>query len=323
MGLKLSKADNIILKNIAYNSRILEKVLAKKCNLSKDSIRYRIHRLETSGIITGYSNFIDYKILGYKSFKLYIKLNATIEQKQELIKFLKSQPQVFSIFESHGNWDLGLAIFAKSNIAYYQLENELLFKFGNIINNKNFCIMLDAIIINGNLIYKDNETQQFSFWKEITPPLEIDEKDKLILNILNKNSRENLVNLSQKVKLSIDSVSKRIKKLKEDKIITFYSTKIDYNALGFEKYKLFLYAQNYSDEAEEKLIRFFKGIKNTINIIRIIGPWKLEIEFLIEKHQEFEEILSELQKNFSKNIQRLEYFIYRNDTYPPSENILI
>ena len=48
MEIKLTKADKIILKNIAHNPRIFEKKLAQKCNLSKDSIRYRINRLEKS-----------------------------------------------------------------------------------------------------------------------------------------------------------------------------------------------------------------------------------------------------------------------------------
>lgn len=75
-------------------------------------------------------------------------------------------------------------------------------------------------------------------------------------------------------------------------------------------------------EVENKLLDFFKQIKNTINIIRIIGPWKIEVEFLIEKHQDFEKILSDLQKTFSNDIQKLEYFIYRNDNYPESSNIM-
>jgi len=312
--IKLTKADNIILKNIAYNSRIFEKKLAQKCNLSKDSIRYRINRLEKLGVIQGYSNFIDHKILGYKSFKLYIKLNATLEQRKGLIEFLSAQKEVFSIFESHGNWDIGVALFAKDNIGYYNFENKLLLKFGDIINSKNFCIMLDAKIINNNLIHKDKDIQEFSVWEEGGSE-KIDDKDRALISALNKNSRETLVNLTGEVDLSIESISKRIKKLVEKKVIAFHSTNIDYGLLGFEKYKLFLYTKNYSNETEKKMFDFFKDIKNTINIIRIIGPWKLEIEFLIKKHKDFEEILSKTQGVFSENIQKLEYFIFRNDTY--------
>ena len=97
---KLTKADRSILKNMAYNPRIFEKELAKKCNLSKDSIRYRIKRLENLKIIEGYGIFVDFTTLGYSSYKLYLKLNATIKEKEELIKFLGKEKQVFSIFDS-------------------------------------------------------------------------------------------------------------------------------------------------------------------------------------------------------------------------------
>ena len=88
MGIKLTKADKIILKEIAFNSRILEKELARKCNLSKDSIRYRTLRLEKAGIIRGYGVFVDYTRLGFESYKLYLRLNATFEERKKLMAFL-------------------------------------------------------------------------------------------------------------------------------------------------------------------------------------------------------------------------------------------
>jgi calcineurin-like phosphoesterase len=93
--------------------------------------------------------------------------------------------------------------------------------------------------------------------------------------------------------------------------------------LGFEKYKLFIYTKNYSDEVEKELIAFLKSKKNTINLIRILGPWKLEVEFLIKEHDDFDKILSEMQKKFEKNIQKLDYSIFRNEVRFPSEKLLV
>ena len=47
---------------------------------------------------------------------------------------------------------------------------------------------------------------------------ELDEKDCLILNLLQENCRMSLTDISKKVGLSIDSVKKRIKRMIKDDI---------------------------------------------------------------------------------------------------------
>jgi len=321
MEVKLTKHDKIILKNIAYNPRIFEKELARKCNLSKDSIRYRVNRLEKLKIIEGYGIFVDYTTLGYSSYKLYLKLNATIKEKKELVDYLKQQKHVFSVFESEGNWDVGTAIFTRNRKDYYEFENKLLNRFGIIISSKRFCLMYDAIIFDNNLIHNGN-FKEFSFWKSNNQE-EIDEIDKILIHELHKNGKESLVNLASKAKLSIDAVSKRIKKLNEKKIISFYSAGINYNLLGYEKYKLFIHVKDYSDEFEKEIISYFRSRKNTLNIIRMIGPWKFEVEFLIKEYDEFKKLLSELQEKFPKYILKLDFSIFRNEILFPSENLLL
>ena len=84
--IKLTKADKTILSLIEYNPTITEKKLAEKCHLSKDSVRYRLRRLEREDVIKGYSSILDYKKLGYDSYKLYLKLNCTQKQRKEIGK---------------------------------------------------------------------------------------------------------------------------------------------------------------------------------------------------------------------------------------------
>ena len=238
-----------------------------------------------------------------------------------MIAFLKGQKHVFSIFESHGNWDIATAIFAKNRQEYYDFENRLLLKFGRVIHSKKFCLMLDAVILSNNLIYDDKKIQEYSFWK--SDKIEnIDERDKILIYELHKNSKETLVNLAEKSRLSIDSVSKRIKKLNEKKIISFYTTDIDYNLLGFEKYKLFIYVKKYSEDFERQLFDFLKTKKNTLNIIKTIGPWKIEVEFLIKEYDDFQKILSEMQEKFPEYILKSDFSIFRNEVWFPSENLL-
>jgi len=321
MDIKLTKADKIILKEIAFNSRIMEKELARKCNLSKDSIRYRIARLEKAEIIRGYGVFVDYTRLGYESYKLYLRLNATFEQRGKLRAFLEGRKEVFATFESNGNWDVAVAVFAKSRQEYNVFENDLLSQFGKMIISRDFCLMMDVKMFDYGMIHSGTSSKVISLW-DGDGSEKIDEKDVLLIKELHKNSRESLVNLSATIGLSVDAVSKRLRKMEANKVIQFYDADIDYGALGFDKYKMFIYVQDYSTDIENQLMEFLQRQKNAINVVRMIGPWKLEVEFLIEKHEVFEKVLSEMQEKFGNVIQKLDFSIFKNEVWFPAKEMV-
>ncbi|MHA1835496.1 MAG: Lrp/AsnC family transcriptional regulator [Candidatus Odinarchaeia archaeon] len=62
--------------------------------------------------------------------------------------------------------------------------------------------------------------------------MKIDEKDKIILEMLKKNARTPLKDIAKKLGLSIPSVSFRIKELIKNKIIRGFHASIDYEKLG-------------------------------------------------------------------------------------------
>jgi len=311
----LSLIDKKIISMMDYNPRITFKELAKACHLSKDTIKYRINKLEKEKIILGYTCYIDYKKLGNQSYKLYFKINGTTEQKNALKEYLRKQKNVFAIFDSNGTWNFAVALFAKTHQEFNKIENSLLEKFGEIITDRRFCTMIEAKLIHKNLLEiekKDNLQEEYSFWGEIENK-KLDDIDKKIVKILHENSRESLVNISDKLKLSIDAVKNRINKLKENKLLYIYKTKINYEILGYDQYKLLLYPKTYSDETEEKIINFLKNNKNCINIIRTIGPWKIEAEFLSKKTNEIDKVLDELYNSFRENILNIEVSTLRNE----------
>ena len=243
--MKLTKADKILLRELEYNARIFEKELANMCHLSKDSVRYRMNRLKELGIIETPGAFLDHTKQGYDSYKAYFKLNATKKQKEELVKYLQTKKEVFATFEASGSWDFGIVVFTITRKEYYEFESKLLSKFGKILYSKDFCLMTEATMLQTNTIQTGNKRKKFKIWDG--GEKKIDEKDKEIINELHKNAKQTLVSLSGKLGMSIDSINKRIKKLVQEGIISFFKTPINYQLLGYEKYKLFIYVKNYSD----------------------------------------------------------------------------
>jgi Lrp/AsnC family leucine-responsive transcriptional regulator len=322
---ELALVDKKILSMLEYNPRVTFKEIAKACHLSKDTIKYRINRLEKEKIITQYTCYIDYKKLGNQSYKLYLKLNGTTEQREKLKEYLRKQKNVFAIFDSSGNWNFAVALFAKTHQDFNAIENSLLEQFGDIITDRKFCTMIDAQLFQKNLLgldKRDVKEEEYLFWGEIENK-KLDDIDKKLIKILHENSKTSLVDISEKIKLSIDAVKNRIQKLKENKIVNIYRTGINYEKLGFDSYKLLFYPKIYSEKIEKELIDFFRNNKNCIDIIRTIGPWKLEVEFLFKKTTEMDKLLDELYNNFKDNILDIDLSIFRNEEILACNELLL
>lgn len=63
---------------------------------------------------------------------------------------------------------------------------------------------------------------------------ELDEVDIKILRILNGNARKSYRDIAKELDLSLTTVSKRIKRLEEDKVILGYAPMLDQEKLGFD-----------------------------------------------------------------------------------------
>lgn len=64
--------------------------------------------------------------------------------------------------------------------------------------------------------------------------MQLEETDKKILNILVNNSRLSLRQIAKKANVSVATVMHHLKKLEEEKIINKYTTKIDYEKIGYD-----------------------------------------------------------------------------------------
>jgi len=64
--------------------------------------------------------------------------------------------------------------------------------------------------------------------------MEIDKKDKDILNVLLENSRLSYRRIAKKVKISVATAMHRVKALENEKIIKQYSAILNYDTLGYD-----------------------------------------------------------------------------------------
>ena len=131
---------------------------------------------------------------------------------------------------------------------------------------------------------------------------EIDKKDAIILDLLQKNCRMSLTEISKHVHLSVDSVKKRINKMLENRI--FYpKIQLRPRNFGFPNVVDVKIKLQYSSEQEmEALIAYLKSHPNVIEIFSVSGEWDLTMVIIAKDAIDLGKITAGIRNRFGKII---------------------
>jgi DNA-binding Lrp family transcriptional regulator len=100
----LDKTDVKILKTLLENARLSNRQIAKKVNVSVGTVIAKIKKMETSGIINGYSATLDYENLGYELTvitEIIVSKGKLLDVEKEIAKI----PNVCVVYDVTGATD--------------------------------------------------------------------------------------------------------------------------------------------------------------------------------------------------------------------------
>jgi Lrp/AsnC family transcriptional regulator, leucine-responsive regulatory protein len=314
--------DRKMLYELHKNARITETALAKKVGRSKESVRYRMRKLQEKGIIIGYRAWFDPSKLGFTSAKIYLTLANNPERVDAFKAHLKTEKRLFWFGIAHGAWNAGLTFYINNSREFFDLKNNIYTQFKDIIldNRTGF---LTSVHVGDLSFLTGMESQWMTFFDSTTKPVELDKADKEILKRLYNNAREHIVTIAEHVHLSPETVRQRIKRLEREGVISRYRATIDYNKLGYEFFKTFLYFTNLTPEEEMRLMEYSRVHPHILHLMKQISAWDVELEIMAENYLHYNQILDELTREFSSIITKTETAIMGEDYVYPAKHILL
>jgi len=320
MAQDIDKIDRRILFELDKNARIPETQLAKKLNRSKESIRYRIKKLTEDGIILQFTTWIDPTKLGWQTAKVYLKLANIPQKKKQFIEYVKKDKRLFWLGIADGAWNAGLTFFVKDNREFFNLKNEIFSKFKDLILESWTASLVSVHYSERTFLHNSNSAWSSMFDKP--DKIQLDNISIKILKELLKNSRASVVSIADKYKTSVDIIRNRIKKMEEQKIINRYTISTDYQLLGYEFYKTFLFFKNLTEEDLESLMSYCEKSQNIIHLVKQISPWDIELEIMCKSYEEYNKIISDVTEKFAHTIQKIETAIMSEDYVFPSKKFV-
>lgn len=132
----LDELDYRILSLLAIDARMPLITIANKLNTSYKVVGYRLRRLEKREIILCYRADINYNVLNYTHYKVFLTLhNNSKEREAQLLDYLRMHRNVVYVTKALSMSDLEFECIIPSSADFYALIRELRAKFFDIIQD--------------------------------------------------------------------------------------------------------------------------------------------------------------------------------------------
>lgn len=227
----MDKKDLIILENLDKNSRDSLNKISKKSGLSKQSTFNRIKKLEKKGIISYLSIIDDFKIGRITSY-LYIKLRGIETNRlNDKIVMTKKINNVSWITDLFGKYDLSVSFYFYNIEEFCSKLNEIFKVFKGFIAKKSIYVCKKFVILDHNLMNKKDRNSYIL--KNLNKKVELNLKQKKLLDLVETNARVNYVELNKKLGIPSTSIKNLLQNLIDKKIIRQYKILINYKKLGY------------------------------------------------------------------------------------------
>ncbi len=124
--------------------------------------------------------------------------------------------------------------------------------------------------------------------------LNISKKDRDLLFQLNQNSRQTTAQLAKKIGLSKQSATYRINNLKERGLIFQFYSLINFTALGYHPYKIFLRMNNLSNKEINEYLRLLQNKKYVVWTMHCGGHFDIVVGIISKNSEHFRKIYLEI-----------------------------
>ena len=284
----LDTKDKKIIEVIDYNSKMPLNEISKKTNLKKDTINFRIKKLEKDKIITLYYCVIDYYKLGFSSYKIYLKVKSS--SKQKIINYFMGILDVKFISELLFEYDLCIFFNSKSQINFYKMYNDFLEIFSQDILKKEFFEVLEQYHFSHPL-YENSKKFKIEKQKDI---LKIDETQKQILQNLSLNANMKFIDLSIKLNKNSSTLIYSFRNLLDKKIIIGTRPRINYSKLN----KIHFIVLISLSSGLNSVLDYITTLENVIYISKGFSSFDFEFEVVLNSQKDLNNFLESLTNKF-------------------------
>jgi DNA-binding Lrp family transcriptional regulator len=316
--INLDAIDYKILYELFLNSRQSSNAISKKTNINQSVVKYRITKLEKTGIIRHYCIVPDFQKIGYHLYLFYINLQyASPGKEMEIITYLQKRKNTWRIESSQGKYNIILTVVVEHTEELISFYKDLLENYSNYFK---------TISISQSYELPQPQPMQYqkrriNDQKRTTVPGDWKDKEKTasykkILSLLNKNARIPTIDIAQQLNISVPTVISYTKQLLQDGIIKKYTVILNDEKIGLKR---FLIRFTFADYREiDHIIQYLRSNSYIEEIYKIIGEYHLEITLHTNTLEHFHAFMEDIRNRYANDLKDYDYCIINKIYMVPS-----
>ena len=321
---QIDQKDRRILHQLDMHARLPINEIAKNVQCSREIVEYRIQRLHKLGIISGAHTVFDLDLIGYRSFRLLLRLfKLNKEEKERFLNYLIFHHHTWWVASIGGRWDIIINFLAKDAAQFNHIFEELVTRYGQYIQEYEILTYINIhdyprkYILLSKSEKKEKiqhsklnskSSSQFHHSMQYNPHLSLDTTDLHIMTQLANNAQHSYTQIAQEVGLTRNAIKGRIHSLEKNGLILGYRLSFHPSKFGRSSYLLLLNINNLKQERERELITFAKFNSSIIFVVKHIGKYRITFECEVENEYHFHELLSEIRDRFNDIIIDFDFF---------------
>lgn len=311
--IKLDAYDRKIVETLLINSREQISAIGKKIRLRRENVNYKMTRLVKEGLIKEFNTIINEKMLGLSHYVVFLELiNLQENTEQQILEYLKDSKFMSWIGTSAGKWSFVFDIVIDNNTQLDKILNGLLIRFGEFIDSYVLLKLQEGDYFGFKFL---GIIKKSTFNHRGIKEYKIDKIDLKILSLLNQKSRMSLVAISEKVELTPNGVSNRLKNLEKRGFISGYTISLDWKKLDYEWFGIQLKLIKFGEDIDKKLIGYFNQHQNIVFYYKYLGgSWDYDIGVIVKNSVELRDFINEFRKKFSDIAKISDVFLVLEET---------
>lgn len=294
-------ADKKIIACLSSDASQSHKSIGKKIRLSKEVVRYRVNKLEESGIIKTLP-IVDFPLLNFTKIEIYLLLpDTSVIDVNKLKAQIRNPKSIACLTFSLGTYNMCISIRLHPKDTIYPLIHEI----EKQASNK---------VLKTEIVYITEETYFMNKFATSVPeppevytiPAKTIELDQDYLDLIQLlYTKKTLMEIAKASNISLNTVIKRLKFLKEKRIIRKFSVTLDFDKIDLEGYRI-LVKHNNQAHLGRKITEYLGHVNEIDHISTMFGRYSLEFDYYTADHFKFIDFISQLQATFGQQIEEME-----------------
>ena len=304
---KLDIKDQKIIYYLDLNSRQSFSQIGKKVGLHKDSVAFRVKRLEEKGIIVRFNTLIDSLKLGYTCMRFYLNFQyITPEIKKEIIDHFVDFRRTQLVASPEGGFELCVFMLAKNVIEIHSFWQKTLSKYRDYFSDQIITPFIGENIYPKSFLIDETDDRTDLIVKRGGEIVDYDTLDFQILQLLARNSRIKTLDIAKELNATSATITKRISRLVDKGVILRFHTTINWEIIGYKWFKVDLFLKDYNKI--NQIIRYLEKNPHLAYIDKTFGYADLELELIVKDVNQLKQIIEDISSKFPKMIRSFTYF---------------